>query len=82
MSSKYSTNTIPDSITCLLDVFNMALGQGVIEASPLMITKIMATIANNGIMRDPLLVKEIISQDGEIIKSLIIIQKKSGRPRN
>lgn len=69
LSSKYSTNTIPDSITCLLDVFNMALGQGVIEASPLMITKIMATIANNGIMRDPLLVKEIISQDGEIIKS-------------
>ncbi len=68
LTSKYSTNTIPDSVTCNLDVFNMALGQGVIEASPLMITKLMATIANDGVMKEPLLVKEIRSQDGDLIK--------------
>ncbi len=68
LSDKYSNNTLPDSITCQMDIFNMALGQGKIQATPLMATKIMATVANGGIMREPLLVKEILNQEGQIIK--------------
>ncbi|RBP46684.1 peptidoglycan D,D-transpeptidase FtsI family protein [Garciella nitratireducens] len=68
LSDKYSKNTLPDRITCQMDVFNMALGQGKIEASPLIATKIMATIANGGIMREPLLVKEILNQEGKSVE--------------
>lgn len=68
LSDNYSINSLPDHITCQLDVFNMALGQGMIESSPFMATKIMATIANGGILREPILVQEIQSPDGSIEK--------------
>ncbi len=76
LSDKYSINCLPDSITCQMDVFNMALGQGMIEASPLMATKIMATIANNGIISEPILVKEIINQKGDVLKKYNNIKKR------
>ena len=68
LSDKYSLNSLPDNITCQMDVFNMALGQGKIESSPLMATKIMATIANNGVLSEPILVKEISNQRGDVLK--------------
>lgn len=70
LSDKYSKNTLPDSITTQMDVFNMALGQGKVEVSPLMATKIMATIANDGIMNEPILVREFLTQGGKSIEKL------------
>lgn len=68
LSYNYSKNTLPDNIIVKMDVFNMALGQGKVEASPLMVTKIMATIANGGIMNEPILVKELLTQGRDSIE--------------
>ncbi|MCR1897967.1 penicillin-binding transpeptidase domain-containing protein [Irregularibacter muris] len=69
LADKYSCNTLPDSITGQMDIFNLALGQGVIEANPLMTTKIMATIANEGIFNEPTMLMDVSDSEGEVIKS-------------
>lgn len=47
---------------------NIALGQGSLEVTPLQVTNLLMTIANNGINKKMTLVKGITNMDGKIIK--------------
>ena len=47
---------------------NISIGQGKIETTPLQITNMLLTIANNGIEKDMTIVKGITSKDGNMIK--------------
>lgn len=49
---------------------NISIGQGKIQATPLQITSMMATIANNGIRNDPQLVESLITEKGLTVKKL------------
>jgi cell division protein FtsI/penicillin-binding protein 2 len=49
---------------------NISIGQGKIQATPLQVTAMMATIANNGIRNDPQLVESLITEKGLTIKKL------------
>ncbi len=49
---------------------NISIGQGKIQATPLQITSMMATIANNGIRNDPRLVDELITDKGLTVKKM------------
>lgn len=64
---EFISPTVPSKIVNNMDVFNLALGQGDVMASPLTITKVAATIANDGILIEPTLVKEIVDYEGKTI---------------
>ncbi len=49
---------------------NISIGQGKIQATPLQITSMMATIANNGIRNDPQLVESLVTDKGITVKKL------------
>lgn len=49
---------------------NISIGQGKIQVTPLQVTAMMATIANNGIRYNPRLVDELIDEEGNIIKKI------------
>lgn len=49
---------------------NISIGQGKIQATPLQITNVMATIANGGIMHMPSIVEELVDNDGKTVKKL------------
>lgn len=49
---------------------NISIGQGKIQVTPLQVTSMMATIANNGIRNDPQLVEELITDKGLTVKKL------------
>ncbi|HYE84225.1 MAG TPA: penicillin-binding transpeptidase domain-containing protein [Clostridia bacterium] len=49
---------------------NISIGQGKIQVTPLQITSMMATIANNGIRNDPQLVESLITEKGLTVKKL------------
>lgn len=49
---------------------NISIGQGKIQATPLQVTSMMATIANNGIRRTPVIVDELLTYDGKEIKKM------------
>ena len=49
---------------------NISIGQGKIQATPLQVTSMMATIANNGIRNDPQLVESLITEKGLTVKKL------------
>ncbi|MDK2823323.1 MAG: penicillin-binding protein 2 [Clostridia bacterium] len=51
-----------------VDTFNIAIGQGRQNYTPLQIANYVATIANNGIRYKPYVAEKIISPDGKIIK--------------
>lgn len=72
LSYYYSAPIIPPKITVPMGVFNMSLGQGDIMASPLMMTKIVQTIANDGVLIEPTIaLKEVnaLGQEKEIKKT-------------
>ncbi|MFA5577559.1 MAG: penicillin-binding protein 2, partial [Tissierellaceae bacterium] len=48
---------------------NISIGQGKIEATPLQISNILLTIANDGVQKDMTLVKGITSKEGQILKA-------------
>ena len=48
---------------------NISIGQGEIETTPLQVTNMLLTIANNGIQKDMTIVKGITSKDGRMIKA-------------
>ncbi|MPW26312.1 hypothetical protein GC105_10980 [Alkalibaculum sp. M08DMB] len=56
ISYDYSYPSIPTRLYNKMDVFNLALGQGKVMASPLTMTKILATIANDGTLIEPRIV--------------------------
>lgn len=45
---------------------NMSFGQGMLTATPLQICRMTCTIANDGILNEPSLIKGIIDENGEI----------------
>lgn len=47
---------------------NISIGQGEIEATPLQITNLLMTIANNGVQKDLTIVEGITNKEGKIIK--------------
>lgn len=47
---------------------NISIGQGKIEVTPLQITNMLLTIANNGISKDMTIVEGITTKDGRIVK--------------
>jgi cell division protein FtsI/penicillin-binding protein 2 len=49
---------------------NISIGQGKIQVTPLQVTCMMATIANNGIRNDPQLVDSLITEKGLTVKKL------------
>ncbi|HWR61176.1 MAG TPA: penicillin-binding transpeptidase domain-containing protein [Clostridia bacterium] len=49
---------------------NISIGQGKIQATPLQVTSMMATIANNGIRNDPQLVESLITDKGLTVKKM------------
>ncbi|KPU28059.1 hypothetical protein TR13x_01580 [Caloranaerobacter sp. TR13] len=49
---------------------NISIGQGSIEVTPLQITNMIITIANNGIMKDMSIVDSIVNENGNIIKKI------------
>lgn len=51
-------------------IANISIGQGKIQVTPLQVTAMMATIANNGISNNPRLVDELVNDDGVTIKKL------------
>ncbi|WP_232035512.1 peptidoglycan D,D-transpeptidase FtsI family protein [Methylomusa anaerophila] len=50
------------------DLANLAIGQGVCEATPLQIGQMIATIVNDGVRADPYIVSMITAPDGSIVK--------------
>ena len=53
-------------------IANISIGQGKIQVTPLQVTSMMATIANNGIYNNPRIVDELVNDDGVIIKKVEI----------
>jgi penicillin-binding protein 2 len=49
------------------DTYITTIGQGYVTATPLQVLVSFATIANDGVMMKPTLVKDIIAPDGEVI---------------
>jgi len=47
---------------------NTAIGQGFVLATPLQMCVVAATIANGGIVYEPHLIKQVVAQDGAILK--------------
>lgn len=47
---------------------NISIGQGQIESTPLQVTNMLLTIANNGVQKDMTIVKGITSKNGRMIK--------------
>ncbi|NLN48825.1 MAG: penicillin-binding protein 2 [Clostridiales bacterium] len=58
-------------------IANISIGQGKIQVTPLQVTSMMATIANNGISMNPRLVDELINDDGVTIKKIEKIKPKT-----
>ena len=56
---------------------NISLGQGEIETTPLQVTNMLLTIANNGIQKDMTIVKGITSKNGRMIKPFNKVEDKS-----
>jgi len=55
----YSYDFVTDKIYNQTGTFNAALGQGDIQLMPITVNKIISAIANNGIIKEPVLVKQI-----------------------
>lgn len=51
-------------------IANISIGQGKIQVTPLQVTSMMATIANNGVSMSPRLVDELVNDDGVTIKKI------------
>lgn len=50
------------------EIANLSIGQGECEATPLQVAQLVATIVNDGVKINPLLVKKIIDADKNILK--------------
>ncbi len=51
------------------DLANLSIGQGTLEATPLQIACLVATIVNDGIAVDPYIVSRLTATDGTVVKS-------------
>jgi peptidoglycan glycosyltransferase/penicillin-binding protein 2 len=51
------------------DLANLSIGQGTLEATPLQIACLVATIVNDGVAVDPYIVSRLTAADGAVVKS-------------
>lgn len=51
------------------DVANLSIGQGMLEATPLQIASLVATIVNDGVKVDPYIVSKLTNQEGVVVKN-------------
>lgn len=51
------------------DLANLAIGQGLLEASPLQVAALIATIVNDGIKVEPTIVSKLTTPEGGVIKN-------------
>jgi penicillin-binding protein 2 len=58
------------------DAINMSIGQGYVDATPLQIANVYSTIANGGVLRQPLLIRSITPGDGKGGKEFQAQEKK------
>ncbi len=58
-------------------VVNMSIGQGDLEVSPVQMAMVYGALANGGIIYKPQLVREIINDDGEVVKKFAPLVKSS-----
>ncbi len=70
------------------DLANLSIGQGTLEATPLQIACLVATIVNDGVAVDPYLVSHLTAADGKIVKSFpasrghrVLSRKTAGQMR-
>lgn len=63
------SSKIPKDTMTEAEIGATAIGQGRILATPLNMALVASTIANNGTMMKPIVVKEVISPDGKTVKA-------------
>src|SRR5581483_736016 len=51
------------------DTYNMAIGQGYVQATPLQVANATSVIANGGTLYHPRLVKEVTDAEGHVVKA-------------
>ena len=66
------------------DTYNLSIGQGYIEVTPLQVAVAFSSIANQGTLYEPRVVQKIIDNDGNLIKSIEskIIRQNFINPEN
>lgn len=73
-----ATGTIPDEAWKLQkigerwvkgDTYNMSIGQGYVESSPLQVQNMTMTIANQGRVLRPRIVRQIVDSDGNVVQT-------------
>jgi penicillin-binding protein 2 len=52
------------------DTYNMSIGQGYVQATPLQVANVTNTLANGGVLLRPHLVKAIIDASGNVIRTV------------
>ena len=51
------------------DAVNLSIGQGFFQATPLQMANAYSTLANRGTIRTPLVVRKIVTVDGQVVKA-------------
>ena len=51
------------------DTYNLAIGQGYLSITPIQVTSAFVAIANNGTLLKPMLVKQVIDENKDVIKT-------------
>ncbi len=66
------------------DTYNMAIGQGFVQATPLQVANATNAIANGGTLYSPRLVRQIVDSDGHILEEMPtrVIRKVPVEPRH
>jgi penicillin-binding protein 2 len=66
------------------DTLSAAIGQGYVLATPIQLASMIATVANEGTVYRPQLVKKIVDREGKVLKEFPpqIIRKLSIKPKN
>ncbi|MEI7884284.1 MAG: penicillin-binding protein 2 [Clostridia bacterium] len=69
-NARYKNNLFIDGKWQAYDTYNTSIGQGLNQYTVLQLANYVATIANDGTLREPTLIKEIIAPDGSIVKKV------------
>lgn len=52
------------------DTYNMSIGQGYVQATPIQVANVTSTIANGGTLYRPHLLKAVVDGDGQIVQTV------------
>lgn len=66
------------------DTYHQGIGQGYMSLTPIQLLNSIVAVANGGTLYEPRLVKEIISQEGEVVETPggKVLRKNIGDPKN